>query len=232
MNEEIWKNIWHHPNYDVSNLGNVRSRISKSFRNLSPATTKSGYKQVSLNRKTYYVHRLVAEAFVGNPGNYPIINHKDKNRGNNNADNLEWCTVRYNNYYSENDIKFIEQNKKKVVRIDKDNKAKHFNSIKEAAEDIGVFQSVVSNAIIKHITLFGCIYIYEKDYDSNKVYDVKDRRNGDFSKPVEVITLLGNKTKQYPNLRTACKELGINIASVRNYISKNKPYNGKIFKYL
>ena len=46
------------------------------------------------------VHRLVAQAFIPNPNNYPIINHKDCNGRNNDVRNLEWCTYKYNNEYN------------------------------------------------------------------------------------------------------------------------------------
>ena len=62
-----------------------------------------GYKTVALtkdgNTKTCYVHRLVAEAFVDNPCGLPFINHKDEDKTNNFADNLEWCTNEYNINY-------------------------------------------------------------------------------------------------------------------------------------
>ena len=45
------------------------------------------------------VHRLVAEAFIPNPSNFSVINHKDENPANNAVDNLEWCTQRYNMNY-------------------------------------------------------------------------------------------------------------------------------------
>ena len=62
-----------------------------------------GYKTVSLTKdgktKTCYVHRAVAEAFIDNPDNLPFINHKDEDKTNNFADNLEWCTNEYNLNY-------------------------------------------------------------------------------------------------------------------------------------
>ena len=66
--------------------------------------THKGYRQVRLvdnNNKwrTRPVHRLVAEAFIPNPNNYPMVNHKDEDKTNNRADNLEWCDNRYNVTY-------------------------------------------------------------------------------------------------------------------------------------
>ncbi len=57
------------------------------------ALTKD-YKQ-----KFFRVHRLVATAFIDNPNNLSIVNHKDENKQNNTVDNLEWCDVRYNNTF-------------------------------------------------------------------------------------------------------------------------------------
>ena len=50
--------------------------------------------------KTYKVHRLVAQAFIPNPNNFPVVNHKDENPQNNSVENLEWCTQKYNCVYS------------------------------------------------------------------------------------------------------------------------------------
>ena len=64
-----------------------------------------GYASVRLRResdgqqKSYRIHRLVAEAFIPNPNNLPMVNHKDENRQNNDVKNLEWCTNRYNLNY-------------------------------------------------------------------------------------------------------------------------------------
>ena len=62
-----------------------------------------GYKTVSLTKdgktKTLFVHRLVAEAFIPNVNNLPMVNHKDEDKTNNFVENLEWCTNDYNINY-------------------------------------------------------------------------------------------------------------------------------------
>ena len=115
MENEIWKDIEGYEGiYQVSNLGRVRSLdrtyILKNGRQqsakgciMSQFDTKDGYKSVRLrtseSRKTFRVHRLVAMAFIENPHNLPIINHKDENKINNCVDNLEWCNQEYNVCY-------------------------------------------------------------------------------------------------------------------------------------
>ena len=59
-----------------------------------------GYEYIRQKGKKYLVHRLVAQTYIENPNNLPVVNHKDECKTNNNADNLEWCTVQYNTLYS------------------------------------------------------------------------------------------------------------------------------------
>lgn len=49
--------------------------------------------------KSIKIHRLVAKAFIDNPNKYEQVNHKDENKLNNNANNLEWCDLNYNINY-------------------------------------------------------------------------------------------------------------------------------------
>lgn len=60
----------------------------------------NGYIRATINGKDAYVHRLVAECFVANPYGYKEVNHKDGNKRNNCADNLEWCTRSQNNKHA------------------------------------------------------------------------------------------------------------------------------------
>lgn len=99
---EEWKTIEEYPEYEVSNLGRVRSLYYRkktktpNLQLLKPALGSHGYYVVNIRQKTYCVHRLVAETFLPNPDNLPCIDHKDRDRTNNLVSNLHWVS------YSEN----------------------------------------------------------------------------------------------------------------------------------
>lgn len=86
--------------YEVSSTGQVR-RIGGSVMG-QWVKQHEGYCRVRLShlptgkRCTALVHRLVAKAFVPNPGNFPIVNHLDSDVSNNSSNNLEWCTQKQN----------------------------------------------------------------------------------------------------------------------------------------
>lgn len=81
--------------YFISNTGKVyssKARKGHSFIELKQRVSNSGYLYVMISAKVYYVHRLVAVAFIPNPENKEQVNHIDGNKLNNCAENLEWCT--------------------------------------------------------------------------------------------------------------------------------------------
>ena len=113
---EIWRPIVGYEGfYEVSNFGNVRSldRYVNTKNNhtrlhrgkILEQNIYNEYKFVHVSKlgqpEKLLVHRLVAEVFLPNPNNYPVVNHKDENPSNNNVENLEWCTYGYNNQYNE-----------------------------------------------------------------------------------------------------------------------------------
>lgn len=122
--EEIWKDIKGYEGlYQVSNLGRVRSLDREVYhmnmgvvrkhiykgKELRTFLEKDGYVYLFLYKdkrsKKYSIHRLVAENFILNSNNLPIINHKDEDKTNNIASNLEWCDYSYNNTYNSKHIK-------------------------------------------------------------------------------------------------------------------------------
>ena len=95
MEDEIWKDIpGYEGRYKISNYGKVWSNFKKDFMSIS--VDKDGYSRVALfkdgKQKQLQVHRLVALTFIPNPENKPEVNHKDRNKSNNNVENLEWVT--------------------------------------------------------------------------------------------------------------------------------------------
>lgn len=96
---EIWKDIeGTEGKYKVSNKGRIKGENGM----LAQWVNKSGYMTTHLvNRygKSTLVHRLVAEAFIPNPNDYPQINHRDECKTNNNVENLEWCDAKYNSNF-------------------------------------------------------------------------------------------------------------------------------------
>lgn len=172
---EIWKPVVGYEGiYEVSSKGSVRSldrhvngSISGSMKpvkgvNLNPCLI-NGYSRVVLTKngeaKKFFVHRIVANSFIENPGNKKCVNHKDFDRSNNKVSNLEWCTNKENSEHAsvnkrykspgENSIKNLDIPKCKRVKVVNvfTGEDLQFDSIKAFAEHIGASRSSVNHSI-------------------------------------------------------------------------------------
>ena len=161
---ETWKDVaGYEGQYQVSDLGHVRSLCYKKARILKPRLNHSGHLTVRLwqsgKGRNVYIHRLVAEAFIPNPSNFPVINHKDENPANNAVNNLEWCTVKYNNNYGTCKAK----RSKAVLQYDKSgNLVSEWPSVLEVQRQTGFVQSSISRCCLgKHKSAYGYIWKYK-----------------------------------------------------------------------
>lgn len=157
---EVWKFI---PDCDdlymVSNMGRIKSLASvRKFGNkkrrhkeriLKQFPNWQGYlscfiSNLSQNKIRVMVHKIVCNVFVENPNNYPCVNHKDENKQNNKAENLEHCTFAYNlSYGSRRGLRDVA-----VLQYDKNgNLIGEHKSVKEASLSTNTNPRGISNAI-------------------------------------------------------------------------------------
>lgn len=133
---EIWKDILGAEEYyQISNCGRIKN---KQTRNILKPSKSGEYLHIELRygiNRNCLVHRLVAEAFIPNPLNLRYVNHIDENKRNNNAENLEWCTAKYNCTYG---VGALERNQR-IIQYDLNGNAiKIWDSMKEACEKLGL----------------------------------------------------------------------------------------------
>jgi hypothetical protein len=145
MQDIEWRDVeGYHGLYQVSNHGSVRRR----GKIIATSMANSGYLFVSLYkndvRKNMYVHRIVAMAFIDNKESFKYINHKDNSKLNNNADNLEWCTQAHNLWHSANHGRRALDRKKVVAKTIDNIVIGIYNSIKDAARELGLNSGVIS----------------------------------------------------------------------------------------
>lgn len=258
MTEE-WKDIEGFEGaYQISNFGRVKSveRI-----NVYQNTNQTGvvfdgvkyceekilktyvygnYEHIGLKkgRKTYNysVHRLVATYFIPNPNHYPVINHKDENKFNNRADNLEWCTVEYNANYGTRNERIAEKLKDNpnyyipVICYDLNNNfVKRYESAVQAGEEAGVSPSRITSCCRQYkgaFTAGGYKWKYEKS--DNKIEDIIPPL---LKKDIHQFDLEGIYIASYESLSDAARALGKDVANFSLAVKKGKAY-GYLWLYV
>lgn len=188
---EEWKDIVGYEGlYQVSNLGRIKSlgryvnnnggleyregKIMKSAKNnndyLFIGLWKDGI------RKNHTIHRLVAQAFIDNPNNFPEINHKDEDKTNNRVENLEWCNSKYNCNYGTHNERMVKSHLKPILQFSKDGEfIRRWESGTQVKRELGFNQSNITKCLKgKKKTCGGYVWGYEKDYKriQFKVFDL------------------------------------------------------------
>ncbi len=147
---ENWKAIKDFQ-YEVSNLGNIRNSVrEKPLKSTLDKTT--GYMKVKLFKKnkgsTRTVHKLVAQQFLENPKNLPVIDHIDGNKCNNNVTNLRYCTWSQNHMnvrkksHGKNKFKgvrYIKKNDRWAANVNKDGKSVYCRWFKTELEAVQAY---------------------------------------------------------------------------------------------
>lgn len=163
---EVFRPIIGYEKYCVGSFGTVvrGSKTLKTFVN------KEGYVLVSLCKdgicKSFFVHRLVAIAFIENPNNLPQINHKDENKANNCVENLEWCDQKYNNMYGTR----IERISRPIYQIDSKTLEiiKRWDGAAQIQDELGINNETVRGWCVKHMQGRKYIWIYVDEYERYK----------------------------------------------------------------
>lgn len=171
---EEWKDIDGYESlYQISNKGRVKSLErqcrTKNYLRRVPEKIISychdtyGYPIVTLHKcgkkKTHTIHKLVAKAFIPNPNNYPSVNHIDENKDNNCVENLEWCTVKYNNAFGTRNERIKRSQQRPILQLDNSgNLIKEWKGMNELCKITGYDQSLISrvcNGKVRHKTAYG-----------------------------------------------------------------------------
>ena len=173
---QIWKDV---PGYEglykVSDQGKVQSVCGIWGKHtINGFEHKSGYMKVALYKdgikKTFPLHRVVASAFLENPGNKEQVNHKDGNKKNNSVKNLEWCTQEENQRHAfaiglNRGRKGVENaNHRAVIQYDKKmNKIADWEYMSKIQEKLGINVSNVCNCCKGKIkSVGGFIFRYKE----------------------------------------------------------------------
>ena len=225
---EEWKPVVDFPQYMVSNLGRVKSlsREAKggvkyiiSEKILKVIINNNGYEWVNLydgdKKKSMYVHRLVAEAFIPNPEHKPFIDHIDTNPLNNRVENLHWVTQKEN---LANPI----------------SKKRRLNAVRKACQtkEFGVkMSSVVSNLMKDEAYRNKIRNSLAETYKNPKMREKAILRNTQ-KKAVEHLDVKGNILETYLSTGDAARNNGLSQAAIWYYIhGKHKTKDNTIWRY-
>ena len=247
--DEVWKPVRGFPHYWVSNKGRVYSSLSETFVRGTP-NVKSGHIDLSLHRSGHryhkFLHRLVAEAFIPNPFNYPTVRHLNDNPSDNCVENLAWGTQLDNvrdsikngtfRYFTEEDYeKAMQKRRMPIIAIRfSDNRELYFESQQEASRVLNIHQSSIYLVIAgKRYGADG--YYFAKDnesFDYSKYEEAKKRYSRKYQK-IKAIDIHTKDEYVFNSLTEAAYELDMSVSSISMVLhGKMRSAKGWIFEYL
>lgn len=203
------KPLKNYPGYEVSSYGDVISLLGKEEKSLKPCATNHGHLYVSVidkngKKSKKLVHRLVAETFLDNPNNHPLVRHLDDDPTHNEVDNLAWGTKQEN--YADMIRNGHDVCRKPVYCYETDTV---YESGADAAYKLGVTRAGIVHAckgIDAHVGGYHVCYLEDKDYKINHLDEWLRERQ---FKPVHARNLDTGETLYFKSVNEASSYLGI-----------------------
>lgn len=243
---ERWKPVYNFPDYMISNRGRLWSNYYNCFIYGSPVG-KIGHIDVSMWRdgKRYhkYMHRLVAEAFISNPNNYPLVRHLDDDPSNNCVENLAWGTQLDNmrdciesgrfRYFSREDVERANDKRRTpIIAVNlRTGEEIEFISQQEASIVLDINQSDISSVIrgkSKHARGY---YFYLAGNELS--IDIKNYSYIRHNHPIRATNIHTGEELIFNGQTEAAISLGMSISSVSMVLSGKMKYaRGYTFEYI
>lgn len=240
----MWIKIKKFPIYEVNEFGVVRN--AKTHYVTTQRMNKHGYLYVQLTdgekNNVCLVHRLVAEAFIPNPKELPIVNHIDECSVHNSADNLEWVTYKENSNHGTRNERIVRERKIAVIAFDSQgDTCLRYPSRYDASRDLGVSEHAVRAAMKNHNK---CKKLYwravldcespEQEHDNNLEWleltetqkEAQKKTPRAKIKSVSAIDDSGNEIFIFATISDAAKEMGVSGPAVSNAIHKGTKCKG------
>lgn len=166
---EEWRLVNGTEDYYISSYGRFKRITPKGESLRKQSVDSEGYCRVNIGHLKYRTHRLVAEHFLPNPDNLPVVDHLDNNKSNNKVSNLEWVTIQENTRRAGENGLLSNYKHSMVIAISSDGKCYLYKDITSCANDLNLLRKSVSKVTAgKQITVGG--------YRVYKIDSFEDRR--------------------------------------------------------
>ena len=235
----MWKTLSEFPLYEINEYGVVRN--SETHYVITQRMDRSGYLFVQLyNGKINYcrlVHRLVAEAFIRNPDNLPIVNHIDECCVHNAADNLEWISYKGNSNHGTRNERIVRERKIHVIAFDESgNTLYRFESRYDASRELSVSENSIRTAMknrnkCKKLYWRAASLSPDEDETKKNIEWIKEtekikkvnqlQRKPPTKRTVSAIDERGEKVYSFPSMTKAAKVMQVSSPAISSAV-KNK----------